>query len=150
MSQRALPGSDVEVELEMTVTVAFLQFVVDYVRQGFCCTLQASRPPAGQSHQQRTNTYCKPIVFSGSKICSLGGHSDIGQPELPFVQHLHQFNTRDDAARIVERLESLHRLHPRLDPAMILLHDVVQVLTTADFYRVFPAVIELVPHSHAP
>ena len=45
------------------------------------------------------------------------------------MQHLHQFNTHDDAARIVELLESQHRLHPRLDPAMILLHDVIQVLT---------------------
>src|SRR5664279_3025779 len=33
MRQQALPGSDVEVELEMPVTVTLLQFVVDDVRQ---------------------------------------------------------------------------------------------------------------------
>jgi hypothetical protein len=33
MCQQALPGSDVEVELEMPVTLALLQFVVDYVGQ---------------------------------------------------------------------------------------------------------------------
>jgi hypothetical protein len=62
-------------------------------------------------------------------LLHLESNSDLGQPELSFVQHLHQFNTHDDAARIVELLESQHRLHPPLDSAMILLSDVIQVLT---------------------
>jgi len=38
--------------------------------------------------------------FPHRVLLPLKRNSDIGQPELPFVRHLHQFNTSDDAARI--------------------------------------------------
>src|SRR5262245_39872180 len=70
--------------------------------------------------------------------------------ELPFVHHLHEFDAHNDTARIVKLLEAEHRLHPGFNAAMVLLYDIVQVLTTANLYRVLPPVVELIAHAHAP
>ena len=56
-------------------------------------------------------------------------HRGIGRPcdrncEPAFVNLLRQFDTDNDASRIVERLESRHRLQAPLHPAVALLHNV--------------------------
>jgi hypothetical protein len=66
------------------------------------------------------------------------------------VDLLHEFNTSQDAARIVELLEAEHRLNPSLDASVILFHDVVQVLTRTDFDRVRPPEVKFIPHAHSP
>ena len=40
--------------------------------------------------------------------------------ELPFVHHLHEFDTHNDAACVVKLLEAEHRLHPSFNTAMVL------------------------------
>ena len=70
--------------------------------------------------------------------CGLCGHDvtpDQGGSRLPwdrncelaFVNLPRQFDADNHASRIVERLESQHRAQAPLHPAMILLHNVVQI-----------------------
>ena len=70
--------------------------------------------------------------------------------ELAFVNLLRQLDADNDASRIVERFEPQHRSQPPLHPAMVLLHNVVQVLTATNSHRVPPPEVELPVHSHAP
>ena len=52
--------------------------------------------------------------------------------ELAFVNLLRQFDADNDASRIVERFEPQHRAQSPLHPAVVLLHNVVQVLRGSD------------------
>ena len=70
--------------------------------------------------------------------------------ELAFVNLLRQLDADNHASRIVECLESQHRLQSPLHPAVVLLHNVVQVLTATNLHRVPPPEVELPVHSHAP
>ena len=70
--------------------------------------------------------------------------------ELAFVNLLRQLDADNDASRIVERLESQHRAQVALHPAMILLHNIVQVLTATNPHRVRAPEVELPVHSHVP
>ena len=63
---------------------------------------------------------------------------------------LRQLDADNDASRIVERFESQHRAQAPLHPAVVLLHNVVQVLTAANSHRVRAPEVELPVHSHAP
>ena len=63
---------------------------------------------------------------------------------------LRQFDADNDPSRIVERLEPQHRAQSALHPAVVLLHNVVQVLTATNLHRVPPPEVELTLHSHAP
>ena len=70
--------------------------------------------------------------------------------ELAFVNLLRQSDADNDASRIVERLESQHRLQSSLHTAVVLLHNVVQVLTATNSHRIRASEVELPVHSHAP
>ena len=70
--------------------------------------------------------------------------------ELAFVNLLRQFDADNDASRIVERFEPQHRAQSPLHPAVVLLHNVVQVLTATNSHRVRAPEVELPVHSHAP
>lgn len=70
--------------------------------------------------------------------------------ELTLVDHLHEFDSHENSACIIELLEAEHRLYPEFDSPMVLLHYVVQVLTTANLHRVVPTIVELVAHAHPP
>ena len=52
--------------------------------------------------------------------------------ELPFAQHVHQLNAGEGGLRGVERLESSHRPGHAFHGAMVLLHDVIEILDLAD------------------
>ena len=58
--------------------------------------------------------------------------------ELAFVNLLRQFDADNDAPRSVERFEPQHRAQSPLHPAVVLLHNVVQVLTATNSRRVPP------------
>ena len=70
--------------------------------------------------------------------------------ELAFVNLLRQLDADNDTSRIVERLESQHRAQSPFHPAVVLLHNVVQVLTATNLHRVPPPEVELPVHSHVP
>ena len=70
--------------------------------------------------------------------------------ELALVNLLRQLDSDNDTARIVERLESQRRAQSPLHPAVVLLHNVVQVLTATNLHWVPPLEVELTVHSHAP
>lgn len=42
------------------------------------------------------------------------------EAKTTFVNHVHEFNRRDDASGVVERLKDKHRLQAKLDPPTIL------------------------------
>src|SRR4051794_9831513 len=67
---------------------------------------------------------------------------------LPFMKLLQEFNANQYASGVVELFKTEHRLHSGFDAAMILLHDIVEVLAAAYLYRVLPAEVELIPHAH--
>ena len=69
--------------------------------------------------------------------------------ELAFVNLLRQFDADNHAPRIVERLEPQHRSQSPLHPAVVLLHNIVQILTATNRHRVPPPEVELPVHSHA-
>jgi hypothetical protein len=52
--------------------------------------------------------------------------------ELPFAQHVHQLNAGEGGLRGVERLESSHRPGHAFYGAMVLLHNVIEILDLAD------------------
>ena len=62
---------------------------------------------------------------------------------------LRQLDADNHASRIVECLESQHRAQSPLHPAVVLLHNVVQVLTATNLHRVPHPEVELTVHSHA-
>jgi hypothetical protein len=64
------------------------------------------------------------------------------------VNLLHELDPDKNATRVVERLETEHWLNTSLYSPMVLLDDVVEVLAGTDLYRVRPAEIELIPHTH--
>ena len=70
--------------------------------------------------------------------------------ELAFVNLLRQLDADNDKSRIVERFEPQHRTQSPLHPAVVLLHNVVQVLTATNLHRVPPPEVEFTVHSHAP
>lgn len=70
--------------------------------------------------------------------------------ELTLVDHLHQFDAHENSSRVIELLGAKHRLHSRFNSAVVLLHDVTQVLTAANLLRVFPHKVKFIAHSHAP
>src|SRR5215470_12019953 len=72
-----------------------------------------------------------------------------GNLKLAFMDLLCQFNSRNYSTCIVEALETHHRSQTGLHPSMILFHDVVQVLTTANLDRIRSAEVKLLSHSHA-
>ena len=49
---------------------------------------------------------------------------------------------------IVESLELEHWLYAEFDSPVVLLRDIIQVLTTANLYRIVPAAIEFIAHAH--
>lgn len=55
---------------------------------------------------------------------------------LALLQHPNQCNAGQHDTRILERFESEHSAHTKLQAAVILFHDVVQVIAAADLYRV--------------
>ena len=63
--------------------------------------------------------------------------------ELAFVNLLRQFDADNHVSRIVECFESQHRLQSPLHPAVVLLHNVVQVLTATNLHRVRAPEVEL-------
>jgi hypothetical protein len=63
---------------------------------------------------------------------------------------LNQLNSSKYSAGVPKRLESQHCRNSKFDAAMILLHDVVQVLAGSNLHRIRTAEVELVPHAHAP
>src|SRR5215831_6755335 len=72
-----------------------------------------------------------------------------GNLKLAFVDPLYQFNSPNYSTCIIEALETQHRSQTGLHPSMILFHDVVQVLTTANLDRIRSAEVKLPSHSHA-
>jgi hypothetical protein len=60
-----------------------------------------------------------------------------------------KFNSDQNPSSIVEGLEAKYRLGAGLYSSVILLHHVVQILTTADLDRIFPPVIEFVADGHS-
>ena len=52
--------------------------------------------------------------------------------ELPFSQHVHQFDAGEGGLRCVERFEPQHRPCYPLHSAMILFHNIVEILDLAD------------------
>ena len=70
--------------------------------------------------------------------------------ELAFVNLLRQLDADNHASRIVERLESQHRAQAPLHLAMVLLHNVVQILAATNLHRIRVPEVELPVHSHAP
>ena len=100
-------------------------------------------------------------IRSAARRCGLCGHDvtpdhrGIRLPwdrncELAFVDLLGQFDTDNHASRIVERLESQHRAQAPLHPAVVLLHNVVQILAATNRHRIRAPKVELPVHSHAP
>src|SRR5215470_15695259 len=65
-----------------------------------------------------------------------------------FMDLLCQFDSRNDLTRVIKSLEPQHWLQTGLHPSMVLLHDVVQVLTRANFDRIRSAEVKLPSHSH--
>jgi hypothetical protein len=86
-----------------------------------------------------------------SRFCCTFEVADVSshRVELPFVHHRHELDPDQNTPRIVEGLETEHRLDPCLYSAMVLLNDVIEVLTGTNLDRVFPPVVELVSHAHA-
>jgi hypothetical protein len=54
---------------------------------------------------------------------------------LPLADHVHQFDANQDDASTPEILEAHHWFDDAFDGAVILLHDVIQVLVLADLDR---------------
>ena len=52
--------------------------------------------------------------------------------KLPFTQHVHELDAGEGGLRGVERLESSHRPGHAFHGAMVLLHDVIEILDLAD------------------
>jgi hypothetical protein len=73
-----------------------------------------------------------------------------GNTKLPFDDLLYELDTDQNPSGISEFLEAEHRLKAEFYAPMVLLNDIVQVRTTADLNRVFPSVVELFAHAHAP
>jgi hypothetical protein len=71
-----------------------------------------------------------------------------GNAELPFHDLLHKFDSDQNAARVVEGLETEHRLSAEFDTPVVLLDHIVQVLTTANFDWILSLVIKFVTHPH--
>jgi hypothetical protein len=69
-----------------------------------------------------------------------------GNAELPFHDLLHEFNSDQNSARVVEGLETEHRLRAEFDTPVVLLDHIVQVLTTANVDWILPPVIKFVTH----
>src|SRR5690349_7625415 len=69
--------------------------------------------------------------------------------ELPFDNLLQEFDPDQNPSRIVEGLETQHRLHAEFDAAVVLLHYVTQVGTTTNLHRIFPTVVEFIVHTHS-
>ena len=70
--------------------------------------------------------------------------------ELAFVNLLRQLDADNDTSRIVERFEPQHRSQSPLHPAVVVLHNVIQVLTATNSHRFPPPEVGLPVHSHAP
>jgi hypothetical protein len=65
------------------------------------------------------------------------------QHELTFANHVHQFDASQGGLRCLKRLETQHRPGERFDRAMVLLHDIVEVVDLPDRDRNFPFRIQL-------
>ena len=71
--------------------------------------------------------HCVPDLRSG---CF--GNAQPTQGELSFANPMDQLDSPDGGRRFLELLESQHRPGPRLDVAVILLNDIVEILRRAD------------------
>src|SRR3954469_5778720 len=71
-----------------------------------------------------------------------------GNAELSFEDFVHEFNTHQNPASVIEGLKAEHRLDAQFHAPMVLLHDVVQVLTRADLDWILRPIIEFVAHAH--
>ena len=60
------------------------------------------------------------------------GHAQPTESELSFPNPMQQLDSSDGACDVLELLESQHRPEARLDVAVILLNDVVEILARAD------------------
>ena len=60
------------------------------------------------------------------------GHAQPTESELSFTNPMDQLDSRDGAHGVLELLESQHRPEARLDVAVILLNDIVEILARAD------------------
>ncbi len=71
-----------------------------------------------------------------------------GNTKLIFDNLLHEFDAHENSPRIVESLESEHRLGAEFNAPVVLLNQIIQIFTTTDLDRVFPSEVEFVSHSH--
>jgi hypothetical protein len=76
----------------------------------------------------------KNISPDGMEVGTEGGRYSI----LALQDLLNQLNADEHAACVIERFEAEHRLSPELDATVILLHDVRQILTGTNLYRILP------------
>ena len=67
----------------------------------------------------------------------------------PIPRQAPSLDADNDTSRIVECLESQHRLQSPLHPAVVLPHNIVQILTATNLHRVPPLEVEFTVHSHA-
>ena len=58
--------------------------------------------------------------------------------QLPFLDHVHEFDTDQRVLGRRKRLESEHGTCHALHTSMILLHNIVEILNLADFVRTMP------------
>ena len=52
--------------------------------------------------------------------------------KLPFAQHVHEFNAGEGGLRSLKRFEPQHRPRHSFHAAVILLHDIIEILGLAD------------------
>gem|GEM_PF-4836277 len=87
----------------------------------------------------RRRLWCE-LAPSGRGLCrqtvELFGHTAAPNYlafQLSFLEHVHEFNTGQGRLRRVKRFEAQHRPDYPLHPAVILFHNVVEVLHLTDY-----------------
>src|ERR1700727_839224 len=105
MRQQALPGSDDEVELEMPMTVAWLQFVVDYVRQAL----------AGEPALYLTANLL--LIPAGFRLIQLHGEAAQILPHLAHAGSQTMELLAGKGSRILHHTEVLLAMHQKFFPS---------------------------------